>query len=110
MGFGGMGGAEVARAQTIDIPRLVSVDLVCRQPTSGPRPRVSDHRSDRATRASTGPSPGAGCSSVITHTTKPAGNEVRNPGAHTPYLLQCCVFKISFVRTLEFGGKTGLSH
>jgi hypothetical protein len=39
-GFFGMGGVEVARAQTIRIPRHVSVDSACLQAISGPGSRV----------------------------------------------------------------------
>jgi len=64
-GFLGMGGAEVARAQTTNMPSLVSVDSACFQLTSGPGSRVSDRPSDRGIHASNVRSPGEGPSVII---------------------------------------------
>jgi hypothetical protein len=90
-----MGRAEIARAQTADMPSLVSAGSTCIQPISRLGPGVSDHRfyhcSDGPSGPPTGERPSAG------HHVRPVGvgHEVRNPRAVTPYLLQCCVFEIS---------------
>jgi hypothetical protein len=59
-GVFGAGRAEVARAQTTNMPSLVSVDSTCLQPTSGPGSRVSDRPTVRATDASNVRSPERG--------------------------------------------------
>ena len=58
MGFEGMGGCEVVRAQITNMSSLVSDDSAILPSTYGPGSTVSDRLSDRGHHARIAPSPG----------------------------------------------------
>ena len=105
--FSGMGGTEVARAQSTNMPSLVSVDSACPYPTSGQGSGVSNRPTDRGNHASTVPSSGR---ASVGHYQPSRWDTWCAPHALTRYLLQCCVFQKTLTQTLQFGGKNGLSR